>query len=246
MAPWPSVAIETAVIEHPIVLFSSARQICRSGPLPGMRCIRDRWAVWGLPAPTHITRRNELPRRTSALFGCCDRGEGLATDYATSSIVAISWVGPPLTFKIYPDARRRSARKPLAFSSACNAFRSGASRSAINASRSGRLRSAGWLAAHAFASMLRRRGSHPLREPFEKRGPWQTRQRRKRPYRSWCRQLTQRAGSLFRMEKSAWVASFAPQKYNSFSCSRGFDQAALLRRTSRRWEVWPAALTVGF
>jgi hypothetical protein len=166
MAPWPSVAIETAVIEHPIVLFSSARQICRSGPLPGMRCIRDRWAVWGLPAPTHITRRNELPRRTSALFGCCDRGEGLATDYATSSIVAISWVGPPLTFKIYPDARRRSARKPLAFSSACNAFRSGASRSAINASRSGRLRSAGWLAAHAFASMLRRRGSHPLARTF--------------------------------------------------------------------------------
>ena len=60
----------------------------------------------GLAGP--ITRRNELPYQTSALVGCCDRGEGLATGDATSSIVAISWVGPPLTFKIYPDARQGS------------------------------------------------------------------------------------------------------------------------------------------
>jgi len=60
----------------------------------------------GLAGP--ITRRNELLRQTSALFGCCDRGEALATGDATSSIVAISWVGPPMTFKIYPDARQGS------------------------------------------------------------------------------------------------------------------------------------------
>src|SRR6202043_3102506 len=63
--------------------------------------------------------------------------------------------------KIFADARQS---QPLTASVAFNAFASGTSRSPTSASRSGRLRSAGWLAAHRLASMLRRRGFHPLRE----------------------------------------------------------------------------------
>jgi hypothetical protein len=122
----------------------------------------------------------------------------------------------------------------LAFSSACNAFRSGASRSAINASRSGRLRSAGWLAAHAFASMLRRRGSHPLREPFEKRGLG-------RRGNAGSGHIAP-GGDNRRKElavSSAWKNRpgsqvLRPRNITVFRVYEGFDQAALL--TSRRRE----------
>jgi hypothetical protein len=59
-----------------------------------------KYAMWdsGCKLPTQVA---------SGQFRCfC--GAGLATGDATSSIMAISWVGPPLTFKIYPDARQGS------------------------------------------------------------------------------------------------------------------------------------------
>jgi hypothetical protein len=105
--------------------------------------------------------------------------------------------------------------------------------------RSGRLRSAGWLAAHRLASMLRRRGFHPLREPSEKRGPWQTRQRRKRPYRSGDgnRRKGLAVSSALKNRPGSQVLRL--RNITVFRVYEGFDQAALL--TSRRWEVcdWP-------
>jgi hypothetical protein len=127
----------------------------------------------------------------------------------------------------------------LAFSSACNAFRSGASRSDINASRSGRLRSAGWggpcLCLDVATSRL-----PSLARTF-------------REARTLADAATQEAGHIApgggnrRKElavSSAWKNRPGSQvlrlrNITVFRVYEGFDQAALL--TSRRREVcdWP-------
>ena len=83
--------------------------------------------------------------------------------------------------------------------------------------------------AHRFASMSRRRGFHPLRVPSEKRGPWQTRQRRKRPYRSRWRQSTQGLTVSSALKNRPGSQVLRLRNITVFRVYRGVYQAALLR-----------------
>jgi hypothetical protein len=143
--------------------------------------------------------------------------EGLATGDATSSIVAISWVGLPLTFRIYPDARQAGAGsfgrlqrfrfwriqrgherveiRPQAIGRlvGCPPFGLDVAPSRLPSPCASLPRSAD-LGRHGSAG----RGHVALGGGNRRKG----------------------LAVSSALKKSAWVASFAPQKYNSFSCLR--------------------------